>query len=199
LQVELPDAALQASVDAARATVLLGVVGGGDRVVRQSAAAWGLAEVGSRRTPAENVDDPWLEVKATLAGATATPRRAAEWLRAVRALLVAVNDDRVAVLPDFPLEWLGQPVTVNDVPTRHGPVSFALRWHGTRPALLWDVPAGLRVHAPILDPAWEAIGNAGEALLAEIDPTRLLSLGSPPTPDSESRPGVIVDEPGSFV
>lgn len=198
-QVELPDAALQASVDAARAAVLLGVVGGSDRLVRHSAAAWGLAEVRSRRAPADDVDDPWLHVKATLAGAAATPRRAAEWLRAVRAVLVAVTGDRVAVLPDFPMEWLGQSVTVNNVPTRHGPVSFALRWHGTRPALLWDVPATLRVRAPMLDPAWEAIGNAGEALLAEIDPTRLLPLGDQSKPDPGSRPGVIVDEPGSFV
>jgi hypothetical protein len=199
MQVELPDAALQASVDAARATVLLGVRRGGDRVVRQSAAAWGLADVRSRRAPADDIDDPWRQVKATLTGATATPRRAAEWLQAVRALVVAVRADRVAVLPDFPVEWLGQSVAVNDFPTRRGPVSFALRWHGTRPALLWEVPEGLRVHAPILDPAWEAIGSAGEALLAEIDPTRLLPLGSPPQPEPDSRPGVIVDEPGSFV
>ena len=115
------------------------------------------------------------------------------------AVLVAVTGDQIAVLPHFPVEWLGQPVAAHAVPTRQGPVSFALRWHGTRPALLWDVPAGLRVRAPMLDPAWEDRQRPGEALLAEIDTTRLLPLGAERGPDVASRPGVIVDEPGSFV
>jgi hypothetical protein len=173
------------------------LLGDGERVVTEESAAWGLTEMRSRRTVSRDAGDPWPRVKATLDRSGASPRRAAEWLRAVRAVLVSV-DDRVALLPHFPVEWLGQPVAVHDVPTRHGPVSFALRWHGTRPALLWEVPAGRRVHAPVLDPAWEGISNAGEALLAEIDATRLLPLGSAPKPDA-ARPGVIVDEPGSFV
>ena len=200
MQVELPDDALQASVDAARATLLLGTVGRSDRIVREVAAAWGLADVRSRRRLGdERGGDPWSQVKATLAGSAATPAGAAEWLRALRAVLVVVAGERVALLPHFPVEWLGQAVAAHDVPTPHGPVSFALRWHGTRPALLWDVPANLRVHAPVLDPAWEGIGNAGEALLAEIDPTRLLPLATSPASAPEDRPGVIVDEPGSFV
>jgi hypothetical protein len=200
MQVELPDDALQASVDAARATLLLGTVGRGHRTVREVAAAWGLAEVRSRRGLADDRGgDPWSQVKAALAGSAATPASAAEWLRAMRGVLIAVTRGRVALLPHFPVEWLGQAVAAHDVPTPHGPVSFALRWHGTRPALLWDVPANLRVHAPVLDPAWEGIGNAGEALLAEIDPTRLLPLATPHASAPEARPGVIVDEPGSFV
>jgi hypothetical protein len=201
MQVELPDEAMQASVDAARATLLLGTVKPArrDRLVADAAAAWGFTEAGSRRAPDRDDGDPWLRVKAALDGSGASPRRAAEWLRAMRAVLVALTDDRVALLPHFPVEWLGQAVAAGGVPTPHGPVSFALRWHGTRPALLWDVPASLRVHAPMLDPAWEGIGNTGEALLAEIDPTRLLPLGDPSKPDPGSRAGVIVDEPGSFV
>jgi len=200
MQVELPDDVLQASVDAARATLSLGTVGRSERIVREVAAAWGVADVRSRRRLADDRGgDPWSQVKATLAGSAATPASAAEWLRALRAVLVDVTGERVALLPHFPVEWLGQSVAAHDVPTPHGPVSFALRWHGTRPALLWDVPVDLRVHAPVLDPAWKGVGNAGEALLAEIDPTRLLPLATSPASAPEARPGVIVDEPGSFV
>ncbi len=35
-------------------------------------------------------------------------------------------------------------VTVDGVPLHDGVVSFAVRWHGPRPALLWDAPAGVR-------------------------------------------------------
>ena len=41
----------------------------------------------------------------------------------------------------------GSPIDVRDAPTRRGPVSYSVRWHGDRPALLWEVPAGVRVHA----------------------------------------------------
>ena len=72
----------------------------------------------------------------------------------------------------WPAAWLGQPVEVHDVPTRIGTVSWAIRWHGERPALLWDVvphnsdadPPS--VTAPGLDPAFSASGWRGEALLA---------------------------------
>jgi hypothetical protein len=105
-----------------------------------------------------------------------SPRRAAEWLGALHRALLHVEGDGVDLLPHFPVEWLGLPVAVDDAPTPRGPVSFALRWHGARPALLWDVPSGLTVHATALDPAWKAVGSSGEALLAEIDTARLLPL-----------------------
>jgi hypothetical protein len=58
-------------------------------------------------------------------------------------------------------------------------VSFALRWHGERPALIFDVPPGVaRVRAPALDATWESGGGAGEALLSAPEP-RLLGLRPP--------------------
>ena len=72
----------------------------------------------------------------------------------------------------WPASWLGQQVEAHSVPTRIGPVSWAVRWHGERPALLWEVvphdpgadpPA---VTAPGLDPAFTATGWQGETLLA---------------------------------
>jgi hypothetical protein len=197
-RVELPDETLQALVDAARATLLLGNHGGGtrrDRVVAAASDAWGLTDRAPRRFDGRDPGaDPWPRLKATIGEAGSSPRRAAEWLRELRNALVRVSRDRIDLLPHFPVEWLGRPIAMHDVPSRHGPVSFAVRWHGARPALLWDVPVGVEVAAPGLDPSWNGAGGAGEMLLAEIDPTRLLPLRTANGAD----PGVVVEEPGSF-
>jgi hypothetical protein len=47
-----------------------------------------------------------------------------------------------------------------------GRVSCSVRWHGPRPALLWDAPADVTVRAPALDPAWSSTEATGEALLS---------------------------------
>jgi len=66
----------------------------------------------------------------------------------------------------------GQPIEVHDAPTHHGLVSFAVRWHGDRPALLWDLrphagsePGPVRLTAPGLDAGWSSTERKGEALL----------------------------------
>jgi hypothetical protein len=196
MRVELPDENVQASVDAARATLLLGGVRGArrDRVVAAVSDAWGLTDRLPRRAARDRGEDPWPNLRAAVGSSGSSPRRAAEWLRALRAALVRVERDHVDLLPRFPVEWLGRPLAVHDAPTKKGRVSFALRWHGAGPALLWDVPVGMRVRAPGLDQSWEAAGGAGEALLTEIDPTRLLPLNTA----TRSDPGIRVEEPGSF-
>jgi hypothetical protein len=47
-------------------------------------------------------------------------------------------------------------------------VSFGVRWHGSRPALLWEVggPFGLRLGSGATDPSWSTTDPAGDALLA---------------------------------
>ncbi|MFM8304083.1 MAG: hypothetical protein ACKOA9_07295, partial [Actinomycetota bacterium] len=91
----------------------------------------------------------------------------AELLLAARRLLV--DDPRhpgpVRLCVDHPEAWRGQPVEVRNVPVAGGVVSFAVRWHGSRPALLWDAPHGVSVRAPALDPDWESGPSSGEALL----------------------------------
>ena len=47
---------------------------------------------------------------------------------------------------EWPTEWIGQPFDVRDAPTRRGPVSYSVRWHGDRPALLWEAPDGHASH-----------------------------------------------------
>ncbi|WP_419864006.1 hypothetical protein [Candidatus Poriferisodalis sp.] len=103
------------------------------------------------------------------------------FVRTLLRLMVDVPDDgtlyaaqtpTLRLAAHWPAAWLGQPVEIHDVPTRIGRVSWAVRWHGERPALLWDVvPHHLdgsapTVTAPGLDPAFAATGWQGETLLA---------------------------------
>ncbi|WP_420442941.1 hypothetical protein [Candidatus Poriferisodalis sp.] len=66
------------------------------------------------------------------------------FVRTLLRLLVDVPDDgghhaagghpSLRIAAHWPASWLGQPVEVHDVPTRIGKVSWAIRWHGDRPA-----------------------------------------------------------------
>jgi hypothetical protein len=92
---------------------------------------------------------------------------AAEFLSFVRQVLVRETPEgSLALCSVFPPEWTGQPLEVHDAPTHSGRVSYALRWHGDRPALLWECERpGARLTAPGLDPAWSSEEQSGEALL----------------------------------
>lgn len=81
--------------------------------------------------------------------------------------------DGPAVLPAFDPAWAGQPVEAHSVATPWGATSFAVRWHGARPALLWEIDDDgqgpgddVEVVAPGLDPSWRGQGRVGEALLS---------------------------------
>lgn len=96
----------------------------------------------------------------------------AELLNFVRNLLVReAGPQELALCSMLPEQWRGQNVEVHDAPTHFGTLSFALRWHGNRPALLWDLQptagAGeVRLTAPGLDGSWSTYEPKGEALLA---------------------------------
>jgi len=76
-------------------------------------------------------------------------------------------DGSIALLTVLPRNWAGQPLEVHDAPTHHGRVSYAIRWHGDRAALLWqcDRP-GIRLTVPGLDRSFSTEEQSGEALLA---------------------------------
>jgi hypothetical protein len=109
------------------------------------------------------------------------PKATAAFLVAVRSLLVVErgpfldHPDRLAVLPVVAADWFGQGLELHDAPTAFGRFGFAVRWHGDRPALLWELEADrpgrpFLIEAPGLDPAWSSTEAAGEALLAPFRP-----------------------------
>ncbi|MET0729366.1 MAG: hypothetical protein ABWZ76_13815 [Acidimicrobiales bacterium] len=94
-------------------------------------------------------------------------------VRLVRDQLVADGDDGLVLSPGVPESWLGQGWELHDAPTRHGRLSYAVRWHGDRPALLWhvdphDADAAVRLTVPTLDPAWSSTACKGDALLGPV-------------------------------
>lgn len=79
------------------------------------------------------------------------------------------------ILPDqIPAAWWGVNFEMHGLSVgtpqsllEHGPatVSFALRWHGDRPAVLWEITGGpVRLTSPAADPGWSTEGSQGEAL-----------------------------------
>ncbi|HTN79507.1 MAG TPA: hypothetical protein VMK16_07530 [Acidimicrobiales bacterium] len=103
------------------------------------------------------------------------PSDAASVVAQGRAMVVGDQPRRVVDLLPAAAEWEGADLAVHHIPSRWGEVSFAVRWHGMRPALLWEVePDGrgpVTVRASALDPAWRSDERSGEALLAGVSAT----------------------------
>lgn len=106
----------------------------------------------------------------------------------VRRLVVDERDGGIVLCSVVPDPWLGQPLEVRDAPTAFGRLGFAIRWHGERPALLWELDAAegvgpVRLTIPGFDPTWSTTERSGEALLAPAVPRR------PETSPPEDPPG----------
>ena len=92
-------------------------------------------------------------------------------LEALLDCLVAEAADHLVIAPFIPAEWIGAPVDTRGLVTSHGQLSFSVRWHGTRAALLWElVPPTQRPWSPVtlrcgLDASWTTSEPSGEALL----------------------------------
>ena len=110
------------------------------------------------------------------AGSGDDPLVAAAFVALVRALVVDedTHANTLVLLPVVPAAWYGQSVDVHDLPTRVGVLSFAVRWHATRPALLWELTPypgtgpnafPVTITAPGLDPSWSTTVTQGEVLL----------------------------------
>lgn len=78
------------------------------------------------------------------------------------------------VLRAVPPDWRGAPFEVLELPVEGGRLSYALRWHGDRPALLWDIDTSLsvRLSAPGYSSCWVSDQRRGEKLLVS-GPERL--------------------------
>ena len=75
----------------------------------------------------------------------------------------------LSMLPEVPEAWHGHSIDVRRMVTGLGVLSFSVRWHGERPAVLWertDGPDDAVLRCPGLDPSWSTSERSGEALLA---------------------------------
>lgn len=170
---------VRAALDAA-AVVLARA--GEDRAVRD------LAAVRARAFPGAAPALPTEPVAGSLAGAR----------------LVAWAERRIAegaqLFPGgIPAAWWGQNFEVHAIPT--GPastVSFAVRWHGERPALLWERTGDdVLLSAPVAAPGWSSAERAGETLWpAPEGATAAVASGAPSGVPSGGAP--LGDEPTSF-
>jgi hypothetical protein len=173
MRVELPDPSLQNSVDTARAQLLLAgqawmpdpdVVAaledwGNDSEAR---SAWARLGILARRKAGRRARGraSWDDVRARANAGDAA------FLMMVRSALIGDRGGAIDLLDDWPAEWRGLPLDVRDAPTRRGLVSYSVRWHGDRAALLWDVPDGVTIRIPGLDSEWSSTEPRGETLLA---------------------------------
>lgn len=102
-------------------------------------------------------------------------RDTASFCTLARQLLVRDEPDAgLSIMSELPGGWVGQPVEVHDAPTRAGLLSYAVRWHGQRPALLWelrprDASRSVRIDAPGLDAHWSTDQVKGDALLGAVE------------------------------
>ena len=101
-----------------------------------------------------------------------TDIRAIAW---VEEKMVAVQRDGTVQIfgRGIPRLWLGANLECHRVSA--GPmhtVSFGIRWHGEKPALLWEVtgPAGIKLTAGKCDPTWTSVEATGETLLLGFAP-----------------------------
>lgn len=181
-----PDAGWDAEVALAAAGHVLSAAGEG-RARRD------LDRITGRRAPASAPDDPPAGL------------RSIAWLESR-----LVRDG--ALLPSgMPGDWLGQSVDVYGIPTVPGSaVSFAIRWHGERPAMLWEqTGAPVELSAPVVAPEWRSSDMKGEtlwprppgaeSLVPDIVPIDPGAASSSPDAAPSSGAGIDLDtEPGSF-
>lgn len=96
----------------------------------------------------------------------------AEWLLRMRRLLLVDHGTQLSLLPTIPRSWRGEDIDAFNLPIEGGRLSFGLRWHGPRPALLWQIepkaePLPWVLSVPGIDAAWKATDLSGEDLLPD--------------------------------
>ena len=152
---------------ALRACERLALAAGDDR------AAGDIARLRARRVKDHRVDECGrLRAHVVLRCAARVRRR----VDSSRRSSIASPTGRACCRRAFPVAGSGSNFEVHGVPT--GPrstVSFAVRWHGERPAVLWEQHGELQhLTAPRLDPEWSTDETAGETLwAAPPQPTRI--------------------------
>ena len=131
------------------------------RMVARALAVTAPAAAADARRLVERVSRPTYTTQSPVA-------QGAE--RVLAMLLVDLGDEAtIGILPSVPKSWNGQPLDVRGLVTSLGSLSFSVRWHGERPALLWERTGGpdlVELRCPAWDSAWSSTERNGEALLS---------------------------------
>lgn len=100
---------------------------------------------------------------------SAFPAAVPDGLRAVPWIEQLMATGGTLLPTGVPTAWLGQSLEVYGVPTvGTATVSFAIRWHGARPAVLWEQSGDpVELTSPVLAPEWRSTEPTGEALWPE--------------------------------
>ncbi len=103
-------------------------------------------------------------------GAGDSPHARAVIADRIRRAACRETADGLDIAPGFTSAWLGRPVDVEHLPTAWGLLSFSIRWHGARPALLWEIAPlddveALTLTSMVIDTDFASSALAGEALL----------------------------------
>lgn len=106
-----------------------------------------------------------------------SPHARAALLIGLRSLCISTTSDTIDVVPGMQRAWLGQNLRASRLPTPFGTLSYAVRWHGSRAALLWEMEdhteREFTMTCRSIDPAFATTERSGETLLEE--PTHLVS------------------------
>lgn len=131
------------------------------------------------KTMWERFGSPWPlpsvalpQLPASSAGGSFVPDDPLRLAAAIR----AAADDLACVGPAGAVDlfggyvpsWRGSSFEVRNIPVPGGRLSAAVRWHGQRAAVLWEVdgPCDVAITCRSIDPSWTASGRRGDALLA---------------------------------
>ena len=128
-----------------------------------------LAEAGSA-SPMPDAAATVDRLPAAVRDSVAFGRDGLAGVEALLDCLVAESPDHLVMLPARPEAWKGASIDARSLATRYGVLSFSVRWHGPRPAVLWDLQPrrdqdpGVALRCG-LDESWATEALAGEALL----------------------------------
>ncbi len=108
-----------------------------------------------------------VDVSAGVITSFADLRRSSSVGRFVRSVERRIVDGGRFLTGGMPTSWLGNNFEVHGLPTSPSTTaSFAIRWHGERPAVLWEQQGDptVELSAPDVDPEWSTSERSGETL-----------------------------------
>ena len=105
------------------------------------------------------------------------PVFSALFLLAIRAGFLQENklpsgEKQIQVASSYNPDWIGVGTQVSNAPISSGIMGYAIRWHGTSPALLWEANTSnkIQINALSLDKSWSSNDQIGETLLSKQIP-----------------------------